>query len=257
MGTHLIFADSSNRKGKSDGDEFVNEAIALWKASVTLNIGDYTRETIEKSTHAKRFKRYEKESSNRNSIIGFIDGAYDLKSVSILCHGWQTGISLGFRSRRNGRTTVEVEQLAKAIAESCSGGNITVRLFCCLAGRSAYKWWKKKSIWSMQDRTKNVEDVQITNPTWRDGFAMHLCGELKKRGVDATIYAHLTSGHSTRNPYKVEIKSYADTDEAGNVYISRRRIVGKGPRWRRWIEFLSDGDDHRRFFTEQWPDANV
>lgn len=244
---HLVIVDTKNRRGKTDGDEFRREADAFAKTCD----GDVSRLYLHAGDSAKNDKQL------RESVLDFINGEVGVQSVSFFCHGWQTGISAGFRTRRGLVVTDEIEQLARAISRACNG-TVVIRLFACLTGRGKYWWWKKRSIWGLRDRPKNIDDrIMYGDAQWRDGFAMMLCEGLQRQGVESVIFANLTSGHTTRNPHRVIIESkLRDVEAAGFAvpYIERSRITGNGPRWRRWFKSLINGtDDVRRFYPERWP----
>lgn len=187
----LIIADSTPQKKNQRENEFEREANRLYQ----LHRDDATIVTIGK------MKSFEKRTKVFDSILK----NKKLDSLALFCHGWQKGLSLGFSSKRGPIITDEVESLAQHISAVCSTRKIKIALYACLTGRGCYWWWKRKNNKTLLDRPKNIENAIVQEVTYKDGFAMLLCSELKKLGVQALVTAHLTAGHTTMNPNKVSI----------------------------------------------------
>ncbi|MHC4621669.1 MAG: hypothetical protein ACYTEQ_28335 [Planctomycetota bacterium] len=231
----LLFADSHNRwwkkdgkrRRKRDGDEFVREMETAF-SYYDDDDGDLVSYKIPKKPDSeKRWDIFNALRATGSDEFGKLD------NLLLFCHGWTTGISLGFRSRRRWRNTQEVPALAKAIADVCNP-EINIGIFGCLTGRGAF-WWNpaKRNYKTLQDNLKNLEDRLEKIVTYREGFAMLLCSELWKLGVKAQITAHLTAGHTTRNPHKVRVSI-----SEGKVW--KQRIVWPGEEcWRTWVKVLN------------------
>jgi hypothetical protein len=222
MGTALIFTETKDRKDKADGREFRSQAIALrelWSEDKSIDEPRLVR--------MKRESRIEKQ----DRVLDAIAEVDNLERVAFFCHGYiipRNGISLGFRLR-------EVPLLADEIADSCTSGVVHIGLYACLTGRGNFWWWLPKRFKSLRDRKKNIDDRREKIVTHREGFAMYLCSQLRDRGVSAVITAHLTAGHTTRNPYKVLIRQDGE-------YITRTRMCKSLPRgkWKIWTRRLID-----------------
>lgn len=210
MSTGLIFTETKNRKGKRDGAEFKTMANGL---------GHYWR-TNSNLTGIRVTRLYdETKKQKQNTVLGELATVSHLSRLAFFCHGWPSGISLGFKSK-------DVPKLARAIAAACESNVVYIGLYACLTGRGAFWGGSKRKI-NMANRTERIV-------TPREGFAMYLCSELAKLNIHAVITAHLTSGHTTRNPYKVRISQH-------NRRICRSRMVESKPLipWREWVKELN------------------
>ena len=206
---------------KADGDEFSRECdkcFSHW--AIDENISDLMRvECGDENKVAKKKK-----------VLNSISTMSGLDRIAFFCHGWQNGISLGF-------TTIDVPELAAAIANVCEPV-LHIALFACLTGRGQF--WRKGKSAVLSGNVKNYEDRFEKVVTAREGFAMLLCSELNKLGIDAHITAHLTSGHTTRNPLKVRISPVGEL-------ITRIRIQDTKPRrqWAEWVDKLATNPTYR------------
>jgi hypothetical protein len=216
----LVFADTHNTKGKVDGDEFGRQATRCGNAwDGALRIG--WRDSDNHKRPAVRRKAILDEIKRAALLAGENKAHW---AFGFFCHGWPTGLSLGFK-------LAHVPELADAIAEAVpEGAELSIGLFACSTGRSRFLW--RPEARNKADYYKPMMDVGK-----RDGFAMLLCAELAKRGRYARITAHLTSGHTTRNPHKVRIQPVGQPIE-----IKRERMVddGDGPVWGHWRRQLRD-----------------
>lgn len=104
-------------------------------------------------------------------------GALDV--VAFFCHGWKTGLQLGWDLRT-------ARELAAVIAE-CGQPYVDVVLYACDAGR---------------DTDGQRKDDLKVGPGGDGGFADRLRDELCRAGrTYCRVYAHVTAGHTTRNPW--------------------------------------------------------
>jgi hypothetical protein len=113
----------------------------------------------------------------RRAVLAAIDAARSagggLEAAALFCHGWRTGIQLGFGSGTVG-------PLAEALARA---PGVRVALYACNAARGS----------SGDDAAAIGGD---------GGFADLLRDALCARGApDCQVDAHATAGHTTRNPY--------------------------------------------------------
>jgi hypothetical protein len=178
----LIFAQTNNRKGKRDGDEFWRCACEFsewFEAQSPANSCDVVGIDVKGAGKA----------GTRRMILDILDTNSGLDFVGFFCHGHPWGLSLGINSKWG---TPHTKVLAKAIAGACEG-RVKIGLFACSCGRGRY----------MVRRERNVKNRWLSHPTNKEGFAMHLCGELQQVGCRADIMAHLHPGHTVRNWSKV------------------------------------------------------
>jgi hypothetical protein len=209
MNSSLIFTETANRKGKRDGDEFRLQANGLENHWGADPIGERVR-TI-RLVKASR-------AAKKQAVLSVLNEYDNVNRIAFFCHGTPKGISLGF-------SVANIRELARAIAAACGSNVVYIGLYACLTGRGNF--------WGGTKNRKNLEDRKEKIVTKREGFAMLLCRELDDLGVHAVITAHLTSGHTTYNPYKVRIEKRGD-------YITRTRMCKAEPRdkWRAWCKKL-------------------
>ena len=81
----------------------------------------------------------------------------------------------------------------------------------------------------------NKQDIgiQLQNGyNLRDGYAFALCCALANHGVNATVWAHLTRGHLTRNPHVVSVRHHLSMTLKT---VSRGRIIyPRANTWKKW-----------------------
>lgn len=176
---------------KKDGDTFVK-----WTAEF---IKWHVQAMPQARISAMRFSGWRKWL-RRVQIFERLAAIKNLVSLTMFCHGWPQGSSLGLN-------TGYVKKLADAInAAVPDDGNryIRIRLYACSMGRGSF--WPGGSRWRIGVKNKkNTADRHESVCTRREGFALMLCYELNKRGVDSLITAHLTAGHAVHNPHKVNV----------------------------------------------------
>ncbi len=208
----LIITETQNRQGKHDGDEFKREATLLWEHwAIDHNIKDCTRLELGNDSRIRKFA----------SVLGAISDTADLDRLALFGHGTT-------RNTSHGITPLNVSKFAEAVA-SVSNESVHIGLFCCLTGRGNFY----NEIKSTQDRQEEIVTIN-------EGIAMLLCSELFKLGTVATITAHLTSGHTTRNPYKVRIQPVD-----GKICRTRMKAPSPSIDWRRWVAMLKETPTYR------------
>ena len=190
----LAIYNGTNKKFRHDGDEFQREAFAWWRAQ------------SNKDSIAMADVRDGKVRTE-------IRGMPNLDVLAIFDHGTPRGLPRMRESYKN------VKGLAETIAGVTS--KITIILYACSCGRGWW-WWKPK----------NKRNVQVMAGSYnpRDGYAVALAAELESRGVDVVVWAHLTAGHTTRNPHMVKVDNHFPICK-----VTRRRWVEPGaPKWKQW-----------------------
>jgi len=193
MNRMLAIYNGRNKKFRHDGDEFQREALGWSKAQP---------EPVELVDV--------RDGKIRAEIRKMTDG---LDVLAIFDHGTPKGLPRMRESYRN----------VKGLAETIAGvtDRITVVLYACSCGRGWW-WWKPKN-----KKYKRCAPREY-NP--RDGYAMALACELLKIGVTVEVWAHLTTGHTTRNPHVV----WAGHAVPYNI-ITRQRPLSPGtPEWKQW-----------------------
>ena len=223
MGTALIFTETKDRKNKADGREFLSQARALYE--------HWDTDTDTDTDMDVQLHRMQRDTfiEKQDRVLDAIADVENLERLAFFCHGFTkwNRISLGFR-------LCHIPELAREIAEACGSGTVHIGLFACVTGRGAF-WWNR--------RNRNLANRKERIVTQREGFAMYLCSKLRDEGINSVITAHLTYGHTTRNPYKVRIQQSGE-------FITRTRLCESDPRgkWRAWVKRLLD-DVKFRFDT--------
>ena len=99
----------------------------------------------------------------------------DWTHIILLCHGWQTGLQLGFRSaKQKGHDASNLDALIQVLKSQKKLKTLT--LFACSAG--------------------DEPGSDKTSP----GTGDNSIGDLIRDKVGCTVIAHWTAGHTTRNP---------------------------------------------------------
>lgn len=209
MAKMLVIYNGTNKRLRRDGDEFKREAKAWAEAQETRPLDpNATVNPLPPQLVDVRDGRI------RAEIRQMTNG---LDVLAIFDHGTPKGLPRLRESYRN------VKGLAKTIANVTN--KITIILYACSCGRGWWwrKWWNKKD-----------GSISRLYHDPRDGYAMALAAELDALGVDATIYAHLTAGHTTRNPHLVKVHKVG-----GQGLPVRTRMAKPGtPNWRHWVADL-------------------
>lgn len=139
-----------------------------------------------------------------------------IASFAMCCHGWPTGVQLGFRS-------LDAGLLARALVQqrTLRSEPFVVALFCCDTAR---------------DEDADRADDLVDGPGGVGGFADTLCEAIGNLGFHSRVTAHSTLGHTTANPY-VRVFDSADTVRGGAWLVTPR-----SPRWARWARALRETD---------------
>lgn len=144
-----------------------------------------------------------------------------MKAVAFFCHGLGRKIQFGFDVRN-------VDELAKAINDSCDAGTAGVRvvLYACNTGMA-----------SLGEQYKPVGGD--------GGFADALRDALCRSGMTTCqVDAHTTAGHTTRNPYVRRFEGHGSPVGGVGGYI----LVAPGSKlWRPWVKALRETDLRHEF----------
>ena len=205
--------NSKNKRFRKDGDEFKREAKAWFKAQMDgweyVPTGSGLADVTDGRVRAEI----------RKMTAG-------LDVLAIFDHGTPKGLP---RMREN---LGNVKGLAATIAGVTD--KITIILYACSCGRG---WWGRFGFRWMNMINKHNMYTSPDAYSPRDGYAIALCCELAKLGVEAEAWAHLTKGHTTQNPHIVRIHKPAFIGEADSetrtVYRERMSVLGT-PEWEHW-----------------------
>jgi hypothetical protein len=139
-----------------------------------------------------------------------------LDALAIFCHGWPSGIQLGFG-------TEHTRGLAQAV-KGVAAPSLTVALYCCSTGA---------------DNDPRTNDL-TPGPGGDGGFADRLRDELCELGVAATVFAHANAGHCTRNP---RARVFLPDERRGGQWV----VGPDSDLWPAWDRALDTTDLRLRF----------
>jgi hypothetical protein len=148
------------------------------------------------------------------AVLAALAQRRDLDVVAFFCHGWRDGLQCGFRLGT-------IDRLADALAVAGTR-QLVVALYACDAARDA--------------DDARADDTGAAGPGGDGGFADELRDALCRRGlVDCRVDAHVTTAHTTRNPYVRRFEGGGSvTGGQGGAWLVR-----PGSRlWRPWVEAL-------------------
>ena len=163
-------------------------------------------EAIKMSGTAPIAEKRAETAKRRAATLAAFDGLDDLSTVAIFCHGWSTGMQLGFDVRTVGR-------LAEAISsrvEYRQPAFVRVVLYSCSCGNG--------------------------DASGDGGFADALRDALCRAGVTMCIVdAHTTVGHATQNPFVRRFEGRgSDVGGTGGAWI----VAPGSPLWPKWRRAL-------------------
>ena len=144
--------------------------------------------------------------------------------VAFFCHGWKTGIQLGFKNR-------DVALLADRIYDLCEHSFPYVPLYCCSTGG-------------------DVKTKKSSPGTGDNSFADLLRDALCARIAEADfapyprVFAHETVAHTTKNP-RVRVFDGMGSSEGG--VGGYRPIKVGGIYWKAWKRELREHEGDFRF----------
>jgi hypothetical protein len=206
---NLIFYSSSNSPGKHDATgAFEPEA----KAFLAINKGRLIpNDCIESLKVTRRLRIW-------NALRDEIDIDSDVDSISFFCHGWETGIQMGF-------SLSSIETLVSNLTVCCKP-DLRVNLYCCSTADGP----------DIGDENYPDDDETGTDAPGTDGgFADKLRDALCRNGlVNCRVMAHRTAGHCCKNPAVVLFEGDGTT-EGRDGYKGGKWIVDpKDDLWPAW-----------------------
>jgi hypothetical protein len=201
----LVFAPLRNTEGKHDADEFASEAHAFCRANGLRD------DVVVFDNHGDYLER-------RESLLARLherpEGSLDV--LALFTHGWPSGVQLGFG-------TEHTRGLARAL-KNVAAPSLTVALYCCSTGAD----------------TNPLTDDTAPGPGGDSGFADRLRDELGDQGVRATVFAHSTAGHCTRNP---RARVFLPDERRGGQWL----VEPGSELWSAWLRALHSTDLRLRF----------
>lgn len=200
----MSIAPLRNTVGKRDADEFLREARAFNDSR------GWTR-----GVHL--FDNNADMATRRLAVLEPLRTYRDLHTFAMFCHGWHHGIQAGFRNHN----IPELAHELKAVAAK----DLTVVLYCCSTGA---------------DGDGDQQDERIPGVGGDGGFADRLRDALCELGVRATVFAHSTPGHTTRNPW---VRMFSPDERFGGRFLVER----ESPLWPAWLRSLHGGNMRFRF----------
>jgi len=156
---------------------------------------------------------------NRNiNVKRFLDNLIlndeKLEELAIFCHGWKTGIQIGFNNSN-------VQDLAERLAKLAANDHFIVSLYCCSVGKGA---------------------VAQGDNSFADLLRDHLC---KNGIIHCRVMGHTKAGHTTQNPNVRFFDGHGSTLGGIGAPIL---FPPKTPIWRAFKRALDDQTDFRFVF---------
>lgn len=202
----LVFAPLRNAPGKRDADEFQREARAFCKLH-GLAIDPVL------------FDNHEGQLERRSVLLQRLHerSPASLDVLVLFCHGWPTGLQMGFQIAHARGLARELKVVA--------GPELKVVLYCCSTGA---------------DSDGGDANERQPGPGGDGGFADRLRDELVELGVRTTVYAHSTAGHTTRNPF---VRVFGPEQRRGGHWL----VEPRSALWPAWLRALHSTDLRFRF----------
>lgn len=146
----------------------------------------------------------------KSKVLEVLDGLpadQKKKVIAIFCHGWPTGIQIGFRTNTGvsyrDSSVSDINALASAISR-ISAPDVKIVLYACSAG---------------------ADD---------SGFAASLRDQLVQNCPQCRVDAHKTPGHATHNPHVNRFEGSSGSPGQMIVDPSDHHL------WRKWTALLSN-----------------
>lgn len=195
----LAFTPTTNSPGKKDvTGAFLPEARALVRLA-------HPRSELVLIDNSESFQ------ARRRAVTSALDArrGSGFSSVAFFCHGYRTGLQLGFR-------LPHIQALAERIRRLSVEPEMAVALYCCSTGADA-------------------EGDPLTAPgTGENSFADRLRDRLCREGaVHCRVMAHTTVAHTTMNPMVVFMDGLGLPDGGVGGHAPVAPGSANWPRWRR------------------------
>lgn len=198
----VIFTGNANTEGKRDyTGAFRPEAdrfAALCRAR-----------GFDVSTHALDLGA--SKAAQRSSTAAALGLGGGIGLAAWVCHGWRTGIQLGYSSAQLG-------ELAAALRDGGASEDVTVALYCCSTAAGPGR---------------------DGDGGFADGLRDALCAAGLRR---CRVLAHDRAGHTTRNPYAREfVGAGSPVGGTGGTWV----VAPGSTLWRPWVRALAGTGDLR------------
>lgn len=212
----LIFYSSKNTHGKKDATgAFIPEARGFARH---YGIPDEHLIGVD-CTQPKR--------QRREQVLAAIASVEGLEGLLFFCHGWPTGIQMGFNLKN-------LHILADVIAKHAVD-DIKVGLMACLTAEN-------------KERDNEVKEI---GPATDGGFADRLRDELSARKISrGWVDGHKTAGHTSWNPMLIRFlcenanqEEDDDHETPGGSWIIKPGSLY----WKRWREALKNNTGNLRY----------
>ena len=186
------------------------------------------------------------------TVLDLLDSLPDnqpKRVIAFFCHGWSTGFQFGFETdttvNYKGSEMNDISALAKALAR-ISLPDVKIILYACQAGSSPLEGAEENL--SKEQRKSNPSQQRINRyqhqinslshlsgqPDGSEGFAFKLRDELLSSLPDCLVDAHITLGHSTRNPFVRRFE--APIGSGGEMLVPNDR--DHRTLWNKWVSTL-------------------
>ncbi len=213
----LIFRPLHNSHGKKDVTwAFLPESLRFLDKVCTAD------STIIGINNRAGFKKRQAEVVKAFRAADQEVTPYD--GVAFFCHGWKTGIQLGFKN-------ADLPLLARWVDQLCEHSLPVVPLYCCSTGGDV--------------KTKRSSPGTGDN-SFADLLRDALCAQIAKRGIGPypRVFAHETVAHTTKNP-RIRVFDGQGSSEGGVGGYRPIKIGGKF--WKAWKRELREHEGDFRF----------
>lgn len=217
----LVFRPAYNSKGRRD----VTGAFKPEAEKFVACVGPAKSRIVaidNRKSMAARKRAVLSELEAADAEDEFFDG------VAFFCHGWSTGIQLGFR-------TSDTPVLASAIQDICEHSFTNVPLYCCSTGRA-----------KQYGSRRGEALAAFSSPgTGDDSFADKLRDELCAQGAEyCRVMGHTTVAHTTKNPFARFFDGMGSPVGGVGGYVP---VGPKSKLWQPWRHALQQTDLRFRF----------
>ncbi len=220
----LVIYSSKNTKGRHDATgAFIPEAYAFHRLH---NVPEENMLAIP--CPGTNFQdRYEK-------LCRFIDTKFGVKWIAMFCHGYSSGLQFGLNKKN-------ISDFTATLRHSCND-DLSMTLYACSTA------------------SVNRKKRKISAPGTDGGYADELRDSMLRRGFrGGWIDAHLTSGHTTMNPYVMRFHVEPAFDDDWNIKGGQWLVHPRSPRWKIWKNELKHGykDGILRFHFPQFSEVEI
>lgn len=196
------------------------------------------------------------DDQRKTTVLNLLDSLptnQPKRIIAFFCHGWSTGFQFGFKTdstiNYQGIETADITALATALSR-ISLPNVKIVLYACQTGSSPVEGARENL--AKEQRKTNPNQLRVNryqnqintwshldgHPDGSEGFAFKLRDELVARLPNCLVDAHVTLGHSTRNPFVRRFKAPVGSSGEMLVPIGHRL-------WNKWVNTLRNPFEER------------